>query len=74
MLMLKFEFLGLIYVTCLFLHRVHLVGSVPGRHMGEKKSAYGHLKLKKVTFIYKNHLDNCYTCMHIYNINEQIII
>ncbi|XP_064603325.1 tyrosyl-DNA phosphodiesterase 1-like [Liolophura sinensis] len=28
--------------------RVHIVGSVPGRHLGEKKDAWGHLRLRKL--------------------------
>jgi len=34
-----------------FVDRVVLIGSVPGRHVGEKKSHFGHLKLRKVSVI-----------------------
>ena len=31
-----------------YFRRVYLIGSVPGRHIGDKKTAFGHLKLRKV--------------------------
>ena len=34
---------------CLFIFcRVFLISSVPGRHIGDKKSSFGHLKMRKV--------------------------
>lgn len=46
------EWIGHIKQHDLSLTRVHLIGSTPGRHQGNEKQKWGHLKLRKV-------LSNC---------------